>query len=112
MSSTYLDWLLSKTPTQWWHDSADPAELDRGLDRCCVGVTTNPVLASAALQKNRQIWREDIGTVLSATLPAEQKAEALMRIAVTKASEKLRPRFEASRGASGFVCAQVNPLRA
>lgn len=35
-----------------------------------------------------------------------------MRVAVTNAAEKLLPRFEASNGASGFVCAQVNPVRA
>jgi transaldolase len=40
--------------------------------------------------------------VLARNLPAEAKAEALTRIAVTKTAEKL----------SGFVCAQVNPLRA
>lgn len=112
MSITYLDWLISATPTAWWHDSADPAELDRGIERRCVGVTTNPVLASTALQKNRQLWGDDINAVLAQRLPAEQQAEALMRVAVSRASVKLRPQFEASRGRSGFVCAQVNPLRA
>ena len=24
---TYLDWVVGRTSTQWWHDSADPAEL-------------------------------------------------------------------------------------
>ena len=45
-------------------------------------------------------------------MPPEQKAEALMRIAVTNASRKLMPRFEAGHGRAGFVCAQVNPMRA
>ena len=35
-----------------------------------------------------------------------------MRIAVTKTAEKMLPEFERSKGQSGFVCAQVNPLRA
>jgi transaldolase len=112
MSKTYLDWLLNHTPTAWWHDSADAVELDRGIERGCVGVTTNPVLASAALQKNRQQWCREIDAVLSAGLAPEQKAEALMRVAVTRAAGKLQPRYEASDGAAGFVCAQVNPLRA
>jgi transaldolase len=35
-----------------------------------------------------------------------------MRIVVVKAASKLAPEFEASKGRSGFVCAQVNPARA
>ena len=43
-TGTYLNWLVENTKTKWWHDSADPAELQRGLDRGAVGVTTNPFL--------------------------------------------------------------------
>jgi transaldolase len=110
--STYLEWLISETPTQWWHDSADEAELDLGLARGAIGVTTNPVLVSAALPKNRAPWGAEIARALGANLAGEQKAESLIRIAVTSAAEKLKPHFDASGGASGFVCAQVNPLRA
>jgi transaldolase len=108
--STYLNWVIEHTDTQWWHDSADPAELDLGLERGAVGVTTNPVLASAALRKNRTEWGAAIDAVLASSLASELRAEALMRIAVTNAAEKLMPRFEASHGEAGFVCAQVNPL--
>ena len=24
---SYLQWLVTETPTTWWHDSADPDEL-------------------------------------------------------------------------------------
>ena len=110
MGNTYLDWVIENTATQWWHDSADDGELDRGLERGCIGVTTNPVLAYAAVQRNRERWHEAISPLLA--MPPEQKAEALMRIAVTNASRKLMPRFEAGHGRAGFVCAQVNPMRA
>ena len=110
--STYLEWLIRETSTQWWHDSADAAELDLGLTRGAIGVTTNPVLVSAALPRNREPWSAEIGRALGSNLAGEPKAEALIRIAVVSAAEKLQPRFEASRGTSGFVCAQVNPLRA
>jgi transaldolase len=112
VSNSYLQWVLENTPTQWWHDSADPAELDLGLERGAIGVTTNPVLASAAFKKNRDRWRDAIERALARNLPAEQKAEALMQIAVTSAADRLMPTFESSRGESGFVCAQVNPVRA
>lgn len=111
-ASSYLNWLLAKTATRWWHDSAAAAELAVGLSRGAVGVTTNPVLASAALKTDREMWRAEIDRVTAAKLPSEQHAEALMQIVVTAAADRLLPEFEASRGASGFVCAQVNPLRA
>ncbi len=99
---TYLNWLLENTPTTWWHDSADVAELDLGLERGCSGVTTNPFLSALALKSSRGYWSSDIDAVLARDLPAAEKAEALMRIAVTNAAGKC----------SGYVCAQVNPLRA
>jgi transaldolase len=108
---TYLNWLLENTPTTWWHDSADVAELDLGLSRGASGVTTNPFLSALALQSSRGHWSSDIDAVLARNLPAAEKAEALMRIAVTHASKQLlsRDRQEAE---SSYVCAQVNPLRA
>ena len=109
---SYLRWLLNETKTTWWHDSADPAELDRGLERGAIGVTTNPFLSSVALLKNRQSWAPEIEAVLARKLDREPKAEALMRIAVTKAAAKLMPEYERTAGQSGFVCAQVNPSRA
>jgi transaldolase len=112
VTDTYLSWVIEKTATKWWHDSADSAELDRGLERGAIGVTTNPVLSAAALVKNRALWAAEIDEVLSRKPAGEEKAEALMRIPVTKAAQKLMPEFERSQGASGLVCAQVNPLRA
>jgi transaldolase len=100
--SSYLDWVVRHTPTRWWHDSADPAELATALERGAVGVTTNPVLVSAALKKNRPRWQEPVAQVLARNLSPELKAEALMRIAVTNAASQV----------PGFVCAQVNPAHA
>jgi transaldolase len=112
MPGTYLEWVLSATPTRWWHDSADPRELQTGLERGAVGVTTNPFLSNLALIKNRRDWAAAIDPVLHQGLAAEQKAEALMCVPVTRACEMLLPEYERSRGAMGFVCAQVNPARA
>lgn len=111
-NNTYLDWMIGSTRTRWWHDSAEAAELDLALKRGAIGVTTNPFLANLALNKDRQLWAPEIDQVLVRNLPPEQKAEALMRIAVTRTAEKLMPEHEASGGRSGFVCAQVNPARA
>ena len=111
-AGTYLDWLVKSTRTTWWHDSADRVELQRGLDRGAVGVTTNPFLANLSLAKDRAAWTTEIDAVLARGLPAEQKAEELMRLVVTRAAAMYQPHYDASRGKRGFVCAQVNPSRA
>jgi len=112
VNQTYLDWVLENTSTKWWHDSAASAELDLGLERRAIGVTTNPFLSNIALRTDRERWADEIDAVLARNLPPEQKAEALMHIPVTKAAAKMLPEFERTHGQSGFVCAQVNPLRA
>jgi len=112
VSTTYLDWIIENTRTKWWHDSAATAELDLGLRRGAVGVTTNPLLSAAALKSDRAICTAEIDEILARSLPPEQKAEALMHLAVTRVTARLSAEFESSRGTSGFVCAQVNPLRA
>jgi transaldolase len=102
---TYLAWLIEQTPTKWWHDSAVTAELNLAIEHGAIGATTNPLLSSVALRTDRTLWAAEIDGVLARNLPAEQKAEALMRIPVTKAAARLH-------GQPGFVCAQVNPARA
>jgi transaldolase len=111
-NATYLDWVINNTRTKWWHDSAESAELQLGLERGAVGVTTNPFLSNIALVRNRDLWSQHIDEVLAQKLSPELKAEALMQIAVLRTTEKLMPQFEASKGEAGLVCSQVNPLRA
>jgi transaldolase len=111
-ADTYLGWLVSHTRTAWWHDSADPAELQRGLDRGACGVTTNPFLANLSLTKNRAAWAADVDAVLAGGHSAEQMAEEFTRLVVTRAAAMYRPHYDASGGKRGFVCAQVNPSRA
>jgi transaldolase len=112
MSQSYLDWVIRNTRTSWWHDSADPGELDRGLGLGAVGATTNPFLSSIALAANRELWAREIQSAIAESSNPEQRAENLMRIPVVHAARKLLPQFQASGGQRGYVCAQVNPARA
>jgi transaldolase len=109
--SSYLQWLVENTATAWWHDSADPDELDRALAHGASGVTTNPVLAYRALSARREYFRARSGP-LPAEMPGEDHADLLTRIVVHEAATKMLPRHTSSRGQQGFVCAQVNPGRA
>ena len=112
MAGTYLNWVIENTKTAWWHDSADPAELQLGLDRGARGVTTNPFLSSVALVKNRSRWAAEVDAVLARRLAPEKQAEELLRHVVTRAAAMCRPFYEQAKGTAGYVCAQVNPSRA
>src|SRR5262245_4410167 len=99
---TYLDWLVSETKTGWWHDSARETELDVALQHGASGVTTNPVLASDALNADQKVLESPLQALLARKVPPEQRAEALMRLAVTKATERLLPEYHASKGTAGL----------
>lgn len=110
-NDSYLRWLAHETPTPWWHDSADPEELDRGLAQGACGVTSNPVLTFRALVAQPAFWRERIGS-LDPGLDPGAKAERLMQAVITDAANKLEPQHRTSEGEVGYVCAQVNPALA
>ena len=107
----YLRWLASETPTVWWHDSADPSEVDVGLEHAARGVTTNPVLTQRALVAHVARWREALGPGVAGLSPTE-RAEAITRVVVRDTANKLQAEHAASGGAQGYVCAQVDPTRA
>lgn len=110
-SDSYLRWLADETATDWWHDSADPQELDFGLAHGACGVTTNPVLTHRALKAQPDVWRAMVGP-LDSGLALQERAIALMRTVVCDAAAKLEPQHSASGGRLGYVCAQVNPTLA
>ncbi len=107
----YLRWLVNETPTQWWHDSGDPLELERALADGASGVTTNPVLTNQALRARPEYWRPLVGT-LDPKLSPEERAIALMYVVAHHTAAKLEPIYRASGGEQGYVCAQVNPAKA
>lgn len=112
MSQTsYLQWLGQETPTAWWHDSADPEELRRGLTHGAVGVTTNPFLSNLALRGHPAHWATQLGP-LPGGLTTEARAEAWMAVVVKHAADELMPIYARTAGQQGYVCAQVNPVQA
>jgi transaldolase len=112
MQRSYLQWAIENTPTVWWHDSAEPTELELGMSRGAIGATTNPFLANLSLSTNRDAWAQEIARVLGENCDPEKKAEKLMCIAITHAARRLEPQYEKSAGRMGYICAQVNPARA
>jgi len=110
-NESYLQWLVRATPTTWWHDSADPDELRKGLEHSATGVTTNPLLTSRTLRGRPDIWADALKAVPK-DVPNERRAEELMSHVVKRAAQMLLPQHEATKGRLGYVCGQVNPARA
>lgn len=107
--SNYFDWLVNATPTKWWNDSADPAELDRAMTMGITGVTTNPVLTARALRSNPGHW--DVGGATAGVADAEERAQRLITLVVRETAAKVESIYRNSGGEDGYVCAQVNPSR-
>ncbi|HWQ80223.1 MAG TPA: transaldolase family protein [Anaerovoracaceae bacterium] len=108
MKNEYLSWLSKKTPTKWWHDSADPDELKISLENGTVGVTTNPPLVKQAIYNRPEIWKESFENMPSGLDPA-QKAEEIIRRVTVKIASMMEPIYFQTKGEQGYVCAQVNP---
>ena len=108
---SYLQWLAEETPTDWWHDSADLAELKTGLEHKAVGVTINPVLVHKALSDRIDEWKPAFAS-LPDDLAPDERTEERTRIVIQKVAPLLQPQFERGGGRSGYVCAQVNPAMA
>jgi len=108
----YLQWAVENTKTVWWHDSAEPSEIERGIQRGAIGATTNPFLSNLAVSLNKDAWAKEVNRVLSEQTEPERKAEQLMSIAITHAANQFEQEYEKSEGRMGYVCAQVNPARA
>ncbi len=71
-SEGYLQWLARETRTCWWHDSAEPMEVDRAIGRGAVGATTNPLLSNLAVLGQRERWGPHIDEVLVRGLDGER----------------------------------------
>ncbi len=108
---SYLQWLVRATPTSWWHDSADPDELKRGMANGATGATTNPVLAYTALRIYPQKWAA-LWQSLPQDLKREERGQALMQGVVSRVAEALLPVHARLEGKQGYACAQVNPAGA
>jgi transaldolase len=110
MGESYFTWLTRETPTAWWHDSGDPVELDAALAEGATGVTTNPVLTYRALIARPDFWAPRLPDL--DVLSPQQRAERLIEGVVSYTTTRLQFVYEASKGAQGYVCAQVNPALA
>ncbi len=108
MPNQYLQWLSSKTPTAWWHDSAILSEAEDAFSNGAVGMTTNPFLINSTIKADPKTWKPLLAD-LPASLKGQEKAEEVMRRITTFLAGKVKKFYDQTGGKQGFVCAQTNP---
>ena len=107
----YLSWLSKETQTEWWHDSAIPAEIDRAAANGALGVTTNPVLTFKAFQADPEYWAQQVAEIPQ-EVTGTQRVESLMKIVALEAAKKFDNVYQRTNGEHGYALAQTNPALA
>ncbi len=108
MAHPYLQWLTTKTPSIYWHDSAIRAEQLAAFENGAVGMTTNPFLINASLRSDTDFWAERLKSVEKG-LSGDEKAQALIHCVTGYYAQEVRPIFDRGETGKGYVCAQTNP---
>ena len=108
MAHPYLQWLTTKTPSIYWHDSAVRAEQLAAFENGAVGMTTNPFLINASLRSDTDFWAERLKSVEKG-LSGDEKAQALIHCVTGYYAQEVRPIFDRGEAGKGYVCAQTNP---
>ena len=108
---SYLEWLSKETPTKWWHDSANPYEIEHAKRMGALGVTTNPVLTYKTLIENSEYWQARVCGIPGDLHPSE-RAEALLRIIATDAAQRFFDIYQRSNGDDGYAFGQLDPSKA
>src|SRR5688500_8520664 len=95
----------------WWNDSGVPDELGQAVALGAVGGTSNPVIVSQAVKAQPELCNPIIDR-LAAQNPYDTEDELAWKLIHTlaiDAASRLKPAYERTRGAKGFLSVQVNP---
>src|SRR5688572_11136939 len=95
----------------WWNDSGVPDELAEAVALGAVGGTSNPVIVSQAVKAQPALCNPIIDR-LAAENPRDTEddlAWKLIHTLAVDAASRLKPVYDRTRGAKGFLSVQVNP---
>lgn len=95
----------------WWNDSGVPSELGEAVSLGAVGGTSNPVIVSQAVKANPALCNPVIDRLL-AEFPHDTEDDIAWKLIHTLAREsaaKLKPVYDATKGAKGFLSVQISP---
>ena len=102
---------MTNLGADWWNDSGIPAEVAEAVAHGAVGGTSNPVIVAQAVQNNPELCQPLIEQLITdhPTETEDQLAWRLIHRLGSDAAAQLRPVYDATRGAKGFLSMQVNP---
>ena len=94
----------------WWNDSGVPDELGEAVALGAVGGTSNPVIVSQAVKAQPALCNPIMDRLI-ADNPADTEDDLAWKLIHTlaiDAASRLKPVYDATRGAKGFLSVQVN----
>ena len=95
----------------WWNDSGVPAELSEAVALGATGGTSNPVIVSQAVKAQPALCHPIIDRLVAEN-PSDTEDDIAWKLIHTlalDAASRLKPVFDATRGAKGFLSVQVSP---
>jgi transaldolase len=95
----------------WWNDSGVPAELGEAVALGAVGGTSNPVIVAQAVKARPGLCLPILDRLIAENPHAteDEIAWQLIHALAIQSAAKLRPVYDAAKGAKGFLSVQVNP---
>lgn len=95
----------------WWNDSGVPDELGQAVALGAVGGTSNPVIVAQAVKAQPALCNPIIDR-LAREFPhatEDELAWKLIHTLAIEAASRLKPVYDTTRGAKGFLSVQVSP---
>jgi transaldolase len=94
--------------TKLWLDSVDPAEVDRNLGFGATGATSNPIIIADLIKTGR--FDSTITRFLKETEDYDAVAWKMTDLLVREAQAKFLPAWQKSKGDTGWVSFELDPL--
>jgi transaldolase len=94
--------------TKVWLDSVDPAEVDKNLKYGATGATSNPIIIADLIETGR--FDNEMSRFLRESENDEAVAWKMTDQLVRQAQSKFLPAWEKSKGDTGYVSFELDPL--
>jgi transaldolase len=99
---------LVATGTKLWLDSVDPDLVEKFKGLGATGATSNPIIISDLIKTGR--FDDDLQPLFDKGLSDEDVAWAMTDKLVSDAQQAFKPAFEKSKGETGYVSFELDPL--
>src|SRR5262245_39942142 len=94
--------------TKVWLDSVDPAEVDRNLGFGATGATSNPIIIADLLKTGR--FDDTLTRLMKESEDNDVVAWKMTDLLVREAQAKFLPAWQKSKGDTGWVSFELDPL--